>query len=67
MEIANSVKHGKGKATPLWFDMQPVVKDYTYTLRSETRFSNHRMSKATAGLSATILGDVLTDGINVED
>ncbi|KAL0454100.1 UNVERIFIED_CONTAM: Translocase of chloroplast, chloroplastic [Sesamum latifolium] len=56
MEIASSVKHGKGKATSLGFDMQSVGKDYAYTLRSETRFSNYRMNKAAAGLSATLLG-----------
>ncbi|KAI3447955.1 hypothetical protein Pfo_004620 [Paulownia fortunei] len=67
MEIASSVKHGKGKATSLGFDMQSVGKDYAYTLRSETRFSNHRINKAAAGLSATVLGDVLTGGIKVED
>ncbi|KAL2231679.1 UNVERIFIED_CONTAM: Translocase of chloroplast chloroplastic [Sesamum indicum] len=67
MEIASSVKHGKGKATSLGFDMQSVGKDYAYTLRSETRFSNHRMNKAAAGLSATLLGDVLTGGMKVED
>ncbi|KAL8553023.1 hypothetical protein ACS0TY_001632 [Phlomoides rotata] len=68
MEIASSVKHGKGKTTSLGFDMQPVGKDfYAYTLRSETRFSNRRMNKATAGLSATMLGDVLTGGMKVED
>ncbi|KAK4424072.1 Translocase of chloroplast, chloroplastic [Sesamum alatum] len=67
MEIASSVKHGKGKATSLGFDMQSVGKDYAYTLRSETRFSNHRMNKVAAGLSATLLGDVLTGGMKVED
>ncbi|PIN14278.1 Small monomeric GTPase [Handroanthus impetiginosus] len=67
MEIASSVKHGKGKATSLGFDMQSVGKDYAYTLRSETRFSNHRTNKAAAGLSATLLGDVLTGGIKAED
>ncbi|KAH6756140.1 translocon outer complex protein 120 [Perilla frutescens var. hirtella] len=67
MEIASSVKHGKGKATSLGFDMQPVGKDYAYTLRSETRFSNHRINKAAAGLSATVLGDVLTGGLKLED
>lgn len=67
MEIASSVKHGKGKATSLGFDMQSVGKDYAYTLRSETRFCNHRINKATAGLSATVLGDVLTGGLKLED
>lgn len=67
MEFASSVKHGKGKATSLGFDMQSVGKDYAYTLRSDTRFSNNRINKAAAGLSATLLGDVLTGGVKVED
>ncbi|KAL2477094.1 translocase of chloroplast [Forsythia ovata] len=67
MEIASSVKHGNGKATSVGFDMQSVGKDIAYTLRSETRFSNHRINKAIAGLSATLLGDVLTGGMKVED
>ncbi|CAA0815632.1 Translocase of chloroplast 120- chloroplastic [Striga hermonthica] len=67
MEIASSVKHGKGKATSLGFDMQSVGKDYAYTLRSETQFSNHRINKAVAGLSATALGDVVTGGVKLED
>ncbi|XP_047974817.1 translocase of chloroplast 120, chloroplastic-like [Salvia hispanica] len=67
MEFACSVKHGKGKATSLGFDMQSLGKDYAYTLRSETRFSNHRINKATAGISATVLGDVVTGGLKLED
>ncbi|XP_073279078.1 translocase of chloroplast 120, chloroplastic-like [Primulina huaijiensis] len=67
MEVASSVKHGKGKATSLGFDMQSVGKDFAYTLRTETSFSNHRLNKAAAGLSATLLGDVLTGGLKLED
>ncbi|CAK7329526.1 unnamed protein product [Dovyalis caffra] len=67
MELASSVKHGEGKATSLGFDMQTVGKDLAYTLRSETRFSNFRKNKATAGLSVTLLGDVLSAGVKVED
>ncbi|XP_042040541.1 translocase of chloroplast 120, chloroplastic-like isoform X2 [Salvia splendens] len=67
MEFASSVKHVKGKATSLGFDMQSLGKDYAYTLRSETRFSNHRINKATAGISATVLGDVVTGGLKLED
>ncbi|XP_055822732.1 translocase of chloroplast 120, chloroplastic-like [Solanum dulcamara] len=67
MEIASSVKHGNGKATSLGFDMQSVGKDLAYTLRGETRFSNYRKNKATAGLSVTLLGDVMTGGVKVED
>ena len=67
MELASSVKHGEGKATSLGFDMQTVGKDLAYTLRSETRFSNFRKNKATAGLSVTLLGDVLSTGVKVED
>lgn len=67
MEIASSVKHGHGKATSLGFDMQSVGKDLAYTLRSETRFCNYRKNKATAGLSVTFLGDVMTGGVKIED
>ncbi|KAH9622305.1 hypothetical protein KSS87_011073 [Heliosperma pusillum] len=67
MEVASSIKHGEGKATTLGFDMQSVGKDMAYTLRSETRFSNYRRNKATAGLSATLLGDALSAGLKVED
>lgn len=67
MEISSSVKHGQGKSTSLGFDMQTLGKDIAYTLRSDTRFSNHRRNKATAGLSVTLLGDALTTGVKVED
>ncbi|TKY67687.1 Translocase 132 [Spatholobus suberectus] len=67
MEIASSVKHGEGKATSLGFDMQTVGKDLAYTLRSETRFTNFRRNKATAGLSFTLLGDALSAGMKIED
>ncbi|KAJ6927392.1 hypothetical protein NC651_011448 [Populus alba x Populus x berolinensis] len=67
MELASSLKYGEGKATSLGFDMQTVGKDMAYTLRSETRFSNFRKNKATAGLSVTLLGDVLSAGVKVED
>ncbi|KAJ6365294.1 hypothetical protein OIU76_030131 [Salix suchowensis] len=67
MELASSLKYGEGKATSLGFDMQTVGKDLAYTLRSETRFSNFRKNKATAGLSVTLLGDVVSAGVKVED
>ncbi|CAJ1933755.1 unnamed protein product [Sphenostylis stenocarpa] len=67
MEIAGSVKHGEGKVTSLGFDMQTVGKDLAYTLRSETRFTNFRRNKATAGLSFTLLGDALSGGVKIED
>ncbi|KAE9448240.1 hypothetical protein C3L33_19869, partial [Rhododendron williamsianum] len=67
MEISSSVKHSKGKATSLGFDMQTLGKDMSYTLRSETRFINYRRNKATAGLSVTRLGDALTAGMKIED
>ncbi|XP_054777640.1 translocase of chloroplast 120, chloroplastic-like [Prosopis cineraria] len=67
MEIASSIKHGEGKATSLGFDMQTVGKDLAYTLLSETRFSNFRRNKATAGLSFTFLGDSFSGGVKVED
>ncbi|KAJ4846261.1 hypothetical protein Tsubulata_044066 [Turnera subulata] len=67
LELASSLKHGEGKATSLGFDMQSVGKDLAYTLRSETRFSNFRKNRATAGLSVTMLGDALSAGVKVED
>lgn len=67
MEVATSLKHGEGKATSFGFDLQTVGKDLAYTLRSETRFSNFRRNKATAGVSVTLLGDALSGGIKVED
>ncbi|KAL9238379.1 hypothetical protein vseg_012809 [Gypsophila vaccaria] len=67
MEVASSIKHGEGKGTTLGFDMQSAGNDMAYTLRSETRFSNYRHNKATAGLSATLLGDALSAGLKLED
>ncbi|XP_022748141.1 translocase of chloroplast 120, chloroplastic-like [Durio zibethinus] len=67
MELTSSLKHGEGKATSLGFDMQTVGKDLAYTLRSETRFSNFRKNKATAGISVTHLGDALSAGVKIED
>ncbi|CAO2815579.1 unnamed protein product [Amaranthus hypochondriacus] len=67
MELASSIKHGEGKATTMGFDVQSVGKDMAYTLRSETRFSNYHRNKATAGLSATLMGDALSAGVKLED
>ncbi|KAI4367221.1 hypothetical protein MLD38_022984 [Melastoma candidum] len=67
MEVAGSVKHGTGKSTSLGFDMQTVGKDLAYTIRSETRFSNFKKNKMTAGLSATFLNDTVSAGFKFED
>lgn len=67
MEVASTIKHGEGKATSLGFDLQSAGKDLSYTFRSETRFSNWKKNKALAGLSMTLLGDVLTAGLKIED
>ncbi|KAE8709248.1 TOC120 protein [Hibiscus syriacus] len=67
MELTSSLKHGEGKATSVGFDMQTVGKDLAYTLRSDTRFSNLKKNKATAGISVTLLGDALSAGVKVED
>lgn len=67
LEVASSLKHGEGKATSLGFDMQTVGKDMSYTLRSESRFSNFWRNKATAGLSVTVLGDAVSAGMKLED
>ncbi|VFQ69672.1 unnamed protein product [Cuscuta campestris] len=67
MEMASSLKHGGGKVTSLGFDMQSLGKDVAYTFRTETKFINFRKNKASAGLSACLLGDALTAGVKVED
>lgn len=67
MEVSSAMKHGKAKSTTLAFDMQTVGKEISYTLRSETRFINYRKNKASAGLSATYIGDALTGGVKFED
>ncbi|VFQ84049.1 unnamed protein product [Cuscuta campestris] len=67
MEMASSLKHGGGKVTSLGFDMQSLGKDVAYTFRAETKFINFRKNKASAGLSACLLGDALTAGVKVED
>ncbi|GFS42790.1 translocon outer complex protein 120 [Actinidia rufa] len=67
MDIASSIKHGKGKATSIGFDMQALGKDIAYTMRGETRFSNYRRNKATAGLSVFRQDDALAAGVKVED
>lgn len=67
MEIASSIKHGEGKAISLGLDMQSLGKDLAYTFRSETKFSNYKKNKATAGLSVTMLGDSLSAGVKIED
>ncbi|KAF3434672.1 hypothetical protein FNV43_RR21757 [Rhamnella rubrinervis] len=67
MELSSSIKHGEGKVTSLGFDMQTVGKDLAYTLRSETRFSNFKKNKVTAGISFTFLGDALSTGLKVEE
>ncbi|KAL6213129.1 hypothetical protein ACLB2K_012576 [Fragaria x ananassa] len=67
MELASSVKHGEGKASSLGLEMQTVGKDLAYTLRGDTRFSNYRTNKASAGVSVTLLGDALSAGLKIED
>ncbi|KAI3728923.1 hypothetical protein L6452_17568 [Arctium lappa] len=67
MEVSSAMKHGKAKSTTVAFDMQTVGKELSYTLRSETRFINYRKNKASAGLSATYIGDALTGGVKFED
>ncbi|XP_024993753.1 translocase of chloroplast 120, chloroplastic-like [Cynara cardunculus var. scolymus] len=67
MEVSSAMKHGKAKSTTAAFDMQTIGKEISYTLRSETRFINYRKNKASAGLSATYIGDALTGGVKFED
>ncbi|KAK9164479.1 hypothetical protein Syun_005381 [Stephania yunnanensis] len=67
MDLASSIKYGEGKFSSLAFDMQNVGKDMAYTLRSETRFFNHRHNKTAAGISLTMLGDALSAGAKLEN
>ncbi|XP_057500906.1 translocase of chloroplast 132, chloroplastic-like [Actinidia eriantha] len=67
MEVASSIKHGEGKATSLGIDMQTLGQDVAYTVRGETRFSNYRRNKATAGLSVAAMKDALAAGVKIED
>ncbi|KAM0002656.1 putative small monomeric GTPase [Helianthus debilis subsp. tardiflorus] len=67
MEVSSALKHGKSKSTTLALDMQTVGKEMSYTLRSDTRFINYRKNKASAGFSATYMGDSLTGGVKFED
>ncbi|XP_050364052.1 translocase of chloroplast 120, chloroplastic-like [Argentina anserina] len=67
MELASSVKHGEGKASSVGLEMQTVGKDLAYTFRGDTRFSNFRKNKASAGGSVTLLGDALSVGLKIED
>ncbi|KAK9129491.1 hypothetical protein Sjap_009978 [Stephania japonica] len=67
MDLASSIKYGEGKFSSLAFDMQNLGKDMAYTLRSETKFFNHRHNKTAAGISFTLLGDALSAGIKLEN
>ncbi|CAM6122427.1 unnamed protein product [Calypogeia fissa] len=67
IEAAASLKHGEGKVTLGGLDVQTVGKDFAYTLRSETRFSNFKGNKTTGGLAATLLGDTVSAGMKIED
>ncbi|KAK1394887.1 translocase of chloroplast 120, chloroplastic-like [Heracleum sosnowskyi] len=67
MEVTGLVKHDETKETTVSFDVQPIERDIAYTIRSDTKFSNFRRNKTTAGLSVTRMGDALTAGVKVED
>eukprot|EP01018_Ginkgo_biloba_P029651 Gb_20310 [translate_table: standard] len=67
MECAGTLKHGEGKVTLAGLDIQTVGKELAYTVRSETRFSNFKHNKTTAGLAITLLGDALAAGMKLED
>ncbi|MFS8031404.1 putative small monomeric GTPase [Helianthus anomalus] len=67
MEVSSALKHGKSKSTTLALDMQTIGKEMSYTVRSDTRFINYRKNKASAGFSATYMGDSLTGGFKFED
>ncbi|KAJ7553036.1 hypothetical protein O6H91_06G082400 [Diphasiastrum complanatum] len=67
LESAASLKHGVGKVTLAGFDVQTMGKDLSYTLRSETRFSNFKRNKTIAGLAVTMLGDTIAAGMKLED
>jgi Toc86/159 family protein import component len=67
MECAGTLKHGEGKMTSAGLDIQTLGKELAYTVRTETRFSNFKHNKTTAGLAMTLLGDAITGGIKLED
>ncbi|KAK4405335.1 Translocase of chloroplast, chloroplastic [Sesamum angolense] len=62
MEIASSVKHGKGKATSLGFDMQSVGKDYAYTLRKDKLIIGKRGQLVVSGGAVYGRGEVAYGG-----
>lgn len=67
MECATSLKLGEGKSTLAGLEIQSVGKELSYTLRSETRFSNLKHNKTTAGLAFTLLGNAIATGMKLED
>eukprot|EP00850_Spirogloea_muscicola_P002456 SM000009S23585 [mRNA] locus=s9:902015:907983:+ [translate_table: standard] len=69
LEAAATFKHGKdsSRVTTSGLDIQTVGKDLAYTMRSETRFSNFKKNKTTAGLALTYLGGTVAAGLKVED
>ncbi|GLJ52066.1 hypothetical protein SUGI_1107320 [Cryptomeria japonica] len=67
LECAASVKHGEGKMTLARLDIQNIGKEVSYTLHSETRFSNFKYNKIKAGMAFTLLGDSLSVGMKLED
>jgi len=66
-EAAASLKHGEGKATLTGFDVQTIGNDLAYTLRAESQFDNFKRNKTTAGLTFSLLGDVIAAGLKLED
>ncbi|KAJ7528914.1 hypothetical protein O6H91_15G025600 [Diphasiastrum complanatum] len=67
LESVASLTHAEGKVTSAGLDLQTMGKDLSYTLRTETRFSNFKRNKTIAGLSVTMLGDTIAAGMKLED
>ena len=67
MELAGSLQHSDGKVSSFGFDLQTVGKEMAYTLRGEARLVNFRRNSTAIGVSATMLGDVTSAGLKVED
>ena len=66
-EAAATLKHGEGKVTLTGFDVQTIGNDLAYTLRAESQFDNFKRNKTTAGLTFSLLGDVIAAGLKLED
>eukprot|EP00252_Welwitschia_mirabilis_P003662 TRINITY_DN1372_c0_g1_i1.p1 TRINITY_DN1372_c0_g1~~TRINITY_DN1372_c0_g1_i1.p1 ORF type:complete len:1308 (+),score=343.75 TRINITY_DN1372_c0_g1_i1:295-4218(+) len=66
-EGAASLKQGEHTIHQAGVDVHTVGRDFSYTFRGDTRFSNFKCNKTTLGLSLTRLGETLAYGMKMED